>query len=939
MPDLVCEDLATKAELQQLRNQLNILLGTSSAGSAIDVLNQGNFDNTHLGNLLNNAITDISIEQATAGIAVPITIGGIAAWNWLAGTATGTAKSLPSMGRLSTAVSGTLAKAQLALEGLKSTAALLPILSFLASAGVTLVLTNASVTVLGERIDQNEQAIRAFDKDYINLLTLYNKANKDISALNATLAQNEITFNAQIAINSQQQQDIIKLRSNIQTLEQGFQTQQSALDKANQQITNANVAITELETALEAANLQHTEDINYLALEIESLNAQLTNANEVFDEMFLALQNAQEVIAAQEEKITKNSADIVNLQLLTSYYRSEFIALKLDIEEQRDLTNNRLNTIEAKIILDQERRVATGGGSSVVTQSVIVKNSNQLLRVLERVGLPEGVAITPTTWEELTNQYEDSFSIKVEELLDWLPTRETSEQQEQNINDIGKELGVYTGSETPTVRDRLTALENGGVGLFDPTSLNQDVSNLNNRVTTLENTPAVTVDLTPLTNRVSQTESNISTNASNIALLNGQIENLTEEINLTNEQYTALTGAIAGVGVKVDSIPDTTADKVDGKVTPKINTLTANVATATTTIDSINTKTTDTFDELGVLKIAALAAFPVLVDQTSATKIATAAEQGVCQATMPNGCLSPTGNWAGQLGNTIKNNLDNVLGGLNALLNTVMLPIVTNTNQIARSVEGKLDAFQSAFKAFQEFSEKAWTATGADKIISVLTLVSSTHNAMMLSRNLGETAGEALSAVLNFVTPKGIDNTEIDVNAIIGKTINGLLNDIFGAAQVAAAKKTFAAANRIITAGAGAINAIRQTKDAAIEATEIVGSWVAQMGNSFKREGILEEDAFPWFKERPGFRDHYQGFRNKVENLEEGLEQITALASAGVEIQEGFNESARAFTELTKALDDFDKEEAGKEALETAGNVIGATTVNKNDIAKYEAEE
>jgi hypothetical protein len=161
-----------------------------------------------------------------------------------------------------------------------------------------------------------------------------------------------------------------------------------------------------------------------------------------------------------------------------------------------------------------------------------------------------------------------------------------------------------------------------------------------------------------------------------------------------------------------------------------------------------------------------------------------------------------------------------------------------------------------------------------------------------------------------------------------------LLNDIFGAANVAAAKKTFAAANRIITAGAGAINAIRQTKDAAIEATEIVGSWVAQMGNSFKREGILEEDAFPWFKERPGFRDHYQGFRNKIENLEEAGEQITALASAGIEIQEGFNESAKAFTELIKALDDFDKEEDTQEAAKQAGS-SPPSTLQLTDLNAY----
>jgi hypothetical protein len=938
MPDLACEDLATKAELQQLRNQLNILLGTSSAGSAIDVLNQGNFNNTHLGNLLNNAITDISIEQATAGIAIPITIGGIAAWNWLADTATGTAKSLPSMGRLSTAVSGTLAKAQLALEGLKSTAALLPILSFLASAGVTLVLTNASVTVLGERIDQNEQAIRAFDKDYINVLTLYNKANKDISALNATLAQNEITFNAQIAINSQQQQDIIRLRSNIQTLEQGFRTQQSALDEANQQITNANIAITELETALEAANLQHTEDINYLTLEIESLNAQLTNANEVFDEMFLALQNAQQVIAAQEEKITKNSADIVNLQLLTSYYRSEFIALKLDIEEQRDLINNRLNTIEAKIILDQERRAATGGGGIPLSvQSAITTIQNSTLRVLEHLGAPEGVIVPNISWDDVLNDYGNAYDNAVNELLSWTVTREDSEQQSAAIGAIGAELGVYTGSETPTVRDRLTALENGGAGGVTIEAIKQEVDKgvepFYRRVGDVEATA------NSFYRRTEEYQARIETETAQrearyAAIQQGndtKIQQLEEGQQLNEQQYTALLNNLATVGTKVDALPESVATEVERKVAPAIGSV-------STKVDSVQAKTNDTFDELGALKVASIAGFTTVAAQTTRDAIAIGAEQGMCQATTPDGCLSPTGNWANQLGDTVKNNLNNVLGGINAFLNTVILPIVTSTNQVVKSTEGKLDVFQSAFDEFKKFSERAWTATGADKILSIFTFVASTHNAMMLSRNLGETMGDATSSVLRFLNIKGIDNAPIDVNEIIGKTVTGALNDIFGAANVAAAKKTFAAANRIITAGAGAINAIRQTKDAAIEAHEIVGGWVAMIGNSMKREGILEEDAFPWFNEKPGFRDHYQGFRNKIENLEEAGEQITALASAGIEIQEGFNESAKAFTELTKALDDFDKKEDTQEAARQAGS-SPPSTLQLTDLVEFKSND
>ena len=62
---LVCEDLATKAELQELRNQINQLLGQpEEEGDLIDVLELGSLDGTLLAGtifLAGTAIQDVAL--------------------------------------------------------------------------------------------------------------------------------------------------------------------------------------------------------------------------------------------------------------------------------------------------------------------------------------------------------------------------------------------------------------------------------------------------------------------------------------------------------------------------------------------------------------------------------------------------------------------------------------------------------------------------------------------------------------------------------------------------------------------------------------------------------------------------------------------------------------------------------------------------------------
>jgi peptidoglycan hydrolase CwlO-like protein len=641
MVDPVCQDLATKAELNELKAQINALFGASDSG-IIDVLNAGSLANTFIQNKIDSSIKDIQFEAANVG--VPLTVGGLAALNWVALQADDVIRSIPSLGRVTTAIGASLTQVNATISTLVASGALLQIMGFLANAGLSLVLNISTVNVLGGRMDAIEKGVDRWDADYTNLLNLYSKFQGQIDDLVVDLEdQNQAISNQQDVIN-QQTFELDVAQQNIIELEQQAQEQRGLLDQLSVELELASATIEELKADFEAYQMEADEQFAALSAQVESLQGQLNQATVAFDDLFGALASTQVIVSELYTRVDALTDRVTNLEIANTYTRAEFIALKLDLEEERDITNDRLTALEAKIILDQRRRVRTGGG-----------------------GVPQ------------------------------------------------------------SVYDRLTSLES------------LDFAGVSERLTDLE-----------------------------------------EIGQLTDEQYTALLSGIGAIGLGITDLPG----QIGNHLTPDFAGVTSRIDTQSQTLER---------------------EFADVKARTAAEALANAAEQGVCQSTSPNGCLSPNGNWARNLGNTIKDNIGDILGAVNAALNTAMLPLLNSIKTTGEAVSGKLDTLGNAFNTFKEFSEKAWNATQIDKILAVANFVTSTHNAMMLSRNLGESIGDAASAVLQFVGVKAPTGEPIDVNEVLGKTLTEFLNEIFGAANVKAATATFAKYNRILTALVGTI--------------------------------------------------------------------------------------------------------------------------------------
>ena len=191
-----CEDLATKAELEELKSQINKLLGQTENGGEIDVLTEGTLEGTKLENrmtLAQDAIQDISIQGA--GLAVPAALSyqlvkemQEGKLQWIKKTGSGLTKPLTQVNKVAKASATTTvqnaAVGTATATAAGTAAASMAVLTSLVGMIGNLAINIASTRILGNRIDQNEKAILSYNKDYTNLINILSNQNNDLDAAN-----------------------------------------------------------------------------------------------------------------------------------------------------------------------------------------------------------------------------------------------------------------------------------------------------------------------------------------------------------------------------------------------------------------------------------------------------------------------------------------------------------------------------------------------------------------------------------------------------------------------------------------------------------------------------------------------------------------------------------------------------------------------------------
>ena len=178
----------------------------------------------------------------------------------------------------------------------------------------------------------------------------------------------------------------------------------------------------------------------------------------------------------------------------------------------------------------------------------------------------------------------------------------------------------------------------------------------------------------------------------------------------------------------------------------------------------------------------------------------------------------------------------------------------------------------------------------------------------MLSRNLGASIGDTISAIANNAISfiKNEESNPIDINATLGNSIEGFLKSIIGVDNYNDAGEIFTKYNRIINAASNIIWTIQGIQMGLAYGLETVGNYTGRIGNALKKSGAVLENSYNWMNEQMNFRSGRLGQLNNIinetQNVENVISEVHQVTSEFREIQEQTNYLTDQVGNLTDEL-------------------------------------
>jgi hypothetical protein len=218
-----------------------------------------------------------------------------------------------------------------------------------------------------------------------------------------------------------------------------------------------------------------------------------------------------------------------------------------------------------------------------------------------------------------------------------------------------------------------------------------------------------------------------------------------------------------------------------------------------------------------------------------------------------------------------------------------------------------------------------WWLNALNAVFAPLNFAANIHNAFMLSADIKETIGSFMSVTLDVVRTtlslKDPDDAMIDINDVVNKNFESLMDNLLGASNWELIKQRAAAVNRIYMAQTNAMYAVKNAFDSVFESMGTIGQYTGKIGNALKKAQVVYEDAYDWMdEERANEQARIGRFGNltgRLEGVEDAANMLLAIASSVKEVQEGAKELADSLTEYENA-----KAEAYTKWSEAYGNKI-----------------
>lgn len=184
------------------------------------------------------------------------------------------------------------------------------------------------------------------------------------------------------------------------------------------------------------------------------------------------------------------------------------------------------------------------------------------------------------------------------------------------------------------------------------------------------------------------------------------------------------------------------------------------------------------------------------------------------------------------------------------------------------------------------FIKKLWDSQLVTKVLNMLTFVTVLHNAYMLSNNITQTLFSAFDTVLEFFGAdlKNAEGQDISTSQWIGDAVEGFFNNIFGTETVNGIQANWKKFNRIYQAASNILSSFQSIMYSALESMEVIGNYVAQIGNAAKRFGVFADNCYRWMNPNNNFTTNR--YFNALNNAQEAVETIDEVAGEALSIQQ-----------------------------------------------------
>ncbi|MGL5063451.1 MAG: hypothetical protein ACRC62_26005 [Microcoleus sp.] len=236
------------------------------------------------------------------------------------------------------------------------------------------------------------------------------------------------------------------------------------------------------------------------------------------------------------------------------------------------------------------------------------------------------------------------------------------------------------------------------------------------------------------------------------------------------------------------------------------------------------------------------------------------------------------------------------------------------------------------FKVLGEMREsldKIEKNTKVSKVMHVITMATTIHNALMLSREIAETLGNVTSMAFTAVgRMSGVvgESEFVNVNEILGGEFNKFMEAMLGKELWSGTKESWLKASRIYQSGANIVNSVRDIADSTRDIGEFTAQNVSKIGNALRKFRVVGWDAYGTMDEDVRAKSKF--FRNmdraieKGERLENAASSLGGVAGNVLSIQDEIKEIKENRDAFKKGIAEWGKkDETAQKKAEEASKV------------------